>query len=42
MIKKVIKAIVCMAIGAALFVTNPRVGQRGGLYLFSRIGFAVG
>ena len=35
MIKKVIEVIVCMAIGAALFAANPRVGQRGGFYLYS-------
>ena len=35
MIKKVIEAIVFMAIGAALFAANPRVGRRGGLYLYS-------
>ena len=35
MIKKLIEATVFMAIGAALFAANPRVGQRGGLYLYS-------
>ena len=35
MIKKVIETIVCMSIGAALFAANPRVGQRGGLYVYS-------
>ena len=33
--KKVIEATVFMAIGAALFAANPRVGWRGGLYLYS-------
>ena len=35
MIKKMIEAIVCMVIGAALFAANPRVGQHGGFYLYS-------
>ena len=35
MIKKVIEATMFMAIGAALFAANPRVGQSGGLYLYS-------
>jgi hypothetical protein len=34
-IKKVSEAMIFMAIGAALFAANPRVGQAGGLYLFS-------
>ena len=34
-IKKVSEAMIFMAIGAALFVANPRVGQGGGLYVFS-------
>ena len=34
-IKKVTEAVIFMAIGAALFAANPRVGQGGGVYLFS-------
>ena len=34
-IKKVSEAVIFMAMGAALFAANPRVGQAGGLYLFS-------
>ena len=34
-IKKVSEAVIFMAIGAALFAANPRVGQAGGLYVFS-------
>jgi hypothetical protein len=34
-IKKVSEAVIFMAIGAALFAANPRVGQGGGVYLFS-------
>jgi|TARA_B100001063_G_scaffold164715_1_gene153649 hypothetical protein len=34
-IKKVSEAAIFMAIGAALFAANPRVGQAGGLYVFS-------
>ena len=35
MIKKVVEAAIFMAIGAALFAANPRVGQGGSVYLFS-------
>ena len=35
MIKKVVEAAIFMAIGVALFAANPRVGQAGGVYLFS-------
>ena len=35
MIKKVIEATVFMVIGAALFAANPRLGHRGGLYVYS-------
>ena len=35
MIKKVVEAVIFMAIGAALFAANPRVEQSGGVYLFS-------
>ena len=35
MIKKVSEAVIFMAIGAALFAANPRVGEGGGIYLFS-------
>ena len=35
MIKKVVEAVIFMAMGAALFAANPRVGQGGGVYLFS-------
>ena len=34
-IKKVIEATMFMAIGAVLFAANPRLGQSGGLYLYS-------
>jgi len=34
-IKKLSEAVILMAIGAALFAANPRVGQGGGVYLFS-------
>ena len=34
-IKKVVEAAIFMAIGAALFAANPRVGLDGGLYVFS-------
>jgi hypothetical protein len=34
-IKKVSDAVIFMAIGAALFAANPRVGQGGCIYLFS-------
>jgi len=34
-IKKVSEAVIFMAIGAVLFAANPRVGQSGGVYLFS-------
>ena len=33
MIKKVSEAVIFIAIGAALFAANPRVGQSGGVYL---------
>ena len=35
LIKKVSEAVIFMAMGAALFAANPRVGQSGGVYLFS-------
>ena len=35
MIKKMSEAVIFMAIGAALFAANPRMGQAGGLYFFS-------
>ena len=35
MIKKVMEVAVFMAIGAALFAANPRVGQSGGVFLYS-------
>tara|TARA_B100000475_G_scaffold127741_1_gene93332 strand:+ start:169 stop:366 length:198 start_codon:yes stop_codon:yes gene_type:complete len=34
-IKKVFEAVIFMAVGAALFAANPRMGQGGGVYLFS-------
>jgi hypothetical protein len=34
-IKKVSEAVIFLAIGAALFAANPRVGRAGGVYLFS-------
>ena len=34
-IKKVLESVIFMAMGAALFAANPRVGQGGGLYVFS-------
>ena len=41
-IKKVSEAVIFMAMGAALFAANPRVGQGGGIYLFSRTaGFGL-
>ena len=42
MIKKVLEAVIFMAIGAALFAANPRMGQAGGLYVFScTVGFGL-
>ena len=36
-IKKVSEAVIFMAIGAALFAVNPRMGQGGGIYLFKGV-----